>query len=179
MTNITRKSGFTLIELLVVIAIIGILASIVLVSVNGDRGKARDARRESDIHSIINALNLYGSYPSYGQISSCAGLPSSQTCWNGLVSGNDSLITALQPYLPIVPADPLPDRGTNTVGGRYIYTTGNVAVGCIATYQNGPLILCEPDCGNAQQCSCPVGFLACCGTAMSCAAGNYCAVAVP
>lgn len=54
-----NKRGFTLIELLVVIAIIGILASIVLVSLNSARAKGRDAKRVSEIRQIKYALELY------------------------------------------------------------------------------------------------------------------------
>ncbi len=50
-----RTRGFTLIELLIVIAIIGILASIVLVSLSAGREKAKTARFKAVVHSIQTA----------------------------------------------------------------------------------------------------------------------------
>jgi len=79
---IKNNRGFTLIELLVVIAIIGLLASIVLVSLNSaSRMKARDVRKIADFKNIQTALYMFydqfgrmpnNYYPGYGV---CEGSP--------------------------------------------------------------------------------------------------------
>ena len=108
--KIKKTNGFTLIELLVVIAIIGLLSTVAVVAFNSARQKARDARRLGDLRQLATAIQLLaddqGDYFSTGGTGKCLGFGNGQTCWNGSVSGSDSLNAALAPYIKI-PSDPL------------------------------------------------------------------------
>lgn len=95
------RQGFTLVELLVVIAIIGLLASIVMVSLTSARAKGRDAARISQLYELQKALELYandnnGRYPVTSWLSKC-------TSWSGV----DDWIPGLVPkYIAKLPTDP-------------------------------------------------------------------------
>ncbi len=67
--------GFTLIELLVVISIIGLLSSIILVSLNTATSKARDVARLSDLNAMRTAIELYASTVGHYPITSTCSTP--------------------------------------------------------------------------------------------------------
>ncbi|OGE80071.1 MAG: hypothetical protein A3A83_01955 [Candidatus Doudnabacteria bacterium RIFCSPLOWO2_01_FULL_48_57] len=67
-----KPNAFTLIELLVVISVIGFLASVIMVSLNSARVKARAARAAGDLRQLANVLSLYladqGVYPCFDHV---------------------------------------------------------------------------------------------------------------
>ncbi|UVO53918.1 type II secretion system major pseudopilin GspG [Sphingomonas sp. SUN039] len=55
----TSEEGFTLVELMVVIVIIGLLATLVALTVLPQLGKANDQKAKADIATLDQALELY------------------------------------------------------------------------------------------------------------------------
>ncbi len=149
--------GFTLIEVLVVIGIIGLLASIVLVSLSGARVKARDAQRIKDVDTISGVLEVYyaehAAFPDPNTICSVGthDMWSSAACWSSLVSSN---------YLAKVPVDP-----TNVDLGN-CSTTANCHLYHYCTYNNNQSYTLSVNLENAAPASkstaaaltaCPIG----------------------
>ncbi len=92
------KKGFTLIELLVVIAIIGILASVVLASLNTARGKGADAAIKANLSGIRAQAELYydSNSSTYGAAGNCSVTNTGTvTAVSGACAGNIAADTSL------------------------------------------------------------------------------------
>lgn len=103
----TNKKGFTLIELLVVIGILAALLAITLIAINPARqfGQANNAKRESDVTQILNAVGQYiaenkGQLPP-AVLALTAGTPASIS-----TAGIDICAVLVPNFLPALPTNP-------------------------------------------------------------------------
>lgn len=118
--------GFTLIEILVVIAIIGVLASIVMVSLGGSSANTRDAKRLADLKGLQSAINLF--------IQDTGAPPGTGAGWwaqinNACSAWQPSPYSQLSPgYYAALPEDPkttgVPPQCTASSGVWYWYGRG-------------------------------------------------------
>ncbi len=102
--------GFTLIELLVVVAIIGLLASVILVSLGAARVKTRDATRLAELHQFQNALEIY--YTNHGTYPGTENTWYDNACTD--VADNGTAFSDINPLIAGIlglPEDPLPNYG--------------------------------------------------------------------
>lgn len=121
------KIGFTLIEILVVIALIGILAGVLLVSLQGVRASARDAQRKADLETIQSALEIYKS--------TCGKYPTSLTSGGSALKGCGASGTTI--FLSSVPKDPLQKNYTYSQPTTNTYTVQ-------ATMESGQIMQVSP-----------------------------------
>lgn len=136
--------GFTLIELLVVIAIIGILASIVLVSLTGARLKSRDGQRLAELKEMQKALELYYSTNGRYPITTCAApnlnwtsfdsatYSPRKTCTQNGGVGTKTLAEEMSPYI-----NPLSDPKNLGGGAGFLYSSAsNGQSYCFMSFKN-------------------------------------------
>jgi len=140
-----ERKGFTLIELLIVIVIIGILAAIIFVAVDPATrfADARNARRRSEVVSILNAVLKYqvdnnGSLPgSIDSITTSSQVLGSDTSGCDTGCGAATTVAAcldldaslVDTYLSQIPLDP--SDGTAANAGYYLNksTNGRITIG--------------------------------------------------
>jgi len=156
--------GFTLVELLVVIVIIGILATLATVAVSSARGRARDAKRVSDLKQISTALEMYYadyfSYPNLitpgqaltspdGSKTYMSKVPNNPTPWaeDACTSGSDYVYN---------PVGGLTDPPSYNISGCLAKGTGSLAAGEVAMTPTGLNSVTCPAriCGDCSTTAC-------------------------
>lgn len=129
-----RERGFTLIELLVVIAIIGILASVVLASLNTARTKGREASAKSSFSQARAAAEIAYDSNNSSYAAMCPTDAAGLAAGTNATTLRESLMNGSQAIAGTALTDATYDRGT--VGGTTAAAAPN-AVGDVACVSDG------------------------------------------
>lgn len=143
-----KQHGFTLIELLVVIAVIGILASVIMVSLNSARAKARDAKRMADLKAVSTALYFY--YDTYGTYPRISPVSTNQWSDNFNAMAQDLVTAGFLPNVPVAPT------GGGAIPYNYYFYYTNPDIGglvvttleTVSATTKGPYGSCRPYTDN-------------------------------
>lgn len=153
-----------MIELLVVIAVIGMLSSIVLVSLGPARARARDAKRVSDIRQISLAMDL-----CYGD-TVCNGVNDSSYKILGVTTGRLTAGQNIGSYMGTIPTDPgggaatctTPASNVETAPGEYCSVTGaTVTEYCIYARLSDGRVFAASEKGAGYMAAIPASVTAC------------------
>ena len=127
------QKGFTLLELLVVVAIIAILATLILANLNRARKQAQDAKVQSEVKAISDAVQLYQTTNSTDASSSAIICTLKLTGGAAPTGCLSVLATPPDPLLATAPSHPV-------ATDHYFYTASSTATGAFTYTVEGNLV---------------------------------------
>lgn len=149
-----NRKAFTLVELIIIIAIIAILAAMTFVAIDPARRvhEANNAKRSSDVETILDALKKHQTDNDGNLLASLSGLTAGQPYVIGTDTSNCDLnctakttpaacvdIAALpQNYLASIPIDPVSGSAGNSDYYLTVTALGNLIIGACDPEGEGP-----------------------------------------